>query len=30
MRILNGCEEFFGLRSYLSKDDVISAYRPGL
>ena len=30
MRILNGFEYFFCLRSSLSNDDIISAYRPGL
>ena len=30
MRILDGFEEFFCLRSNLSNDDIISAYGPGL
>ena len=30
MRIRNGFEEFFCLRSGLSNDDIISASRPGL
>ena len=30
MRILSGFAEFFCLRSNLSNDDIISAYRPGL
>ena len=28
--ILSGFAEFFCLRSNLSNDDIISAYRPGL
>ena len=30
MRIRNGLEEFFCLRSNLSNDNIISALRPGL
>ena len=30
MRILNAFEEFFGLRSNLSIDEIISAQRRGL
>ena len=30
MRIWNTLENFFGLRSNLSNDDIISAQRPGL
>ena len=30
MRIRNGFEEFFCLRSNLSNDKIISAHRPGL
>ena len=30
MRIRNGFEEFFRLRSNLSNDNIISAHRPGL
>ena len=30
MRIRNGFEEFFCLRSNLSNDDIISALRPGV